>query len=202
MRGLASEQLFNASADDLALALFVLRVGGWFHSHTNGRKSAATLSSHPLTLDGLSTSVLTHVGGRLLCLHALSSFQRTGTRPINALRHRHVEDPTEPVIAGRIQGNPPRVLAPLARVNFFLRSEPGPTSWIALPGEAFARAVGLAPARRTLIGYLRSRGLSMLKNWEKLGKGSQSKKDRPDKRAGREDKDSRAKGVQIGRAHV
>ena len=91
----AAWQLANASADDLALALFVLRVGGWFHSHTSGRESAATLSSHPLTLDGLSTSVLTHVGGRLLCLHALSSFQRTGTPPVDARRHRHVEDPTD-----------------------------------------------------------------------------------------------------------
>ena len=52
---------FNASADDLALRCFVLRV-------LTCLRSLARASARPLTLDG----------SYLLCLHALSSFQRTG----------------------------------------------------------------------------------------------------------------------------
>jgi hypothetical protein len=47
---------------------------------------------HSLTLDGLSTSAsqlaLLGFGGRLLCLHALSSFQRTGSPTSHASRRQ------------------------------------------------------------------------------------------------------------------
>ena len=59
----------------------------------------ASARRHSLTLDGLSAfarcllSQAPRYGGRLLCLHALSSFQRTGTQP-TALQAR-VGSPTD-----------------------------------------------------------------------------------------------------------
>jgi hypothetical protein len=54
---------------------------------------------HSLTLDGLSSSTLrlTPLGfaGRLLCLHALSSFQRTGSPTSHTSRRDQAENPTD-----------------------------------------------------------------------------------------------------------
>ena len=61
---------------------------------------------HPLTLDGLSssTSRLTPLSfaGRLLCLHALSSFQRTGSPTSHASRRQIGREPHRSAVSDRV----------------------------------------------------------------------------------------------------
>ena len=80
----SGSQLFNAIADDLALRCCLTLCCKWFLSAVALARSGKT--SHSLTLDGLFTSARCSFSRAamlcesLLCLHALSSFQRTGIR--------------------------------------------------------------------------------------------------------------------------
>ena len=91
----AAWQLVNASADDLALALFVLRVGEWFPPPPSGFGAPLADTRRAVHLRALLLSQTRRSGGRLLCLHALSSFQRTGSPTSHASRRDPAENPTD-----------------------------------------------------------------------------------------------------------
>jgi hypothetical protein len=133
----------NASADDLALRCFVLRVLS---------SSPYCYGRCPLTLDG----------SYLLCLHALSSFQRTGmpTSPITLRRSPPIDD------SRRFQGNLLRLLPATTLVKpFFAASVREPQAG-RLPAMLWryrdrSTTAGLAPVRRTFQDYDAPHSLSM-----------------------------------------
>ena len=128
-----ASQLLTRAPVDVALALF--RTLSWWMA-----------INHPLTLDGLQQNTRRRLAGwrnvaktfcQILCLHALSSFQRTGCHP-RLRRTGCVMGCSPPTVAASVsrrcpfQGNLPRLL---------------PSSWSVNPirraGEVGVRLTGL-----------------------------------------------------------